>query len=480
MEAVKLNVQHWHLSDDQGFRVVSRRHELLQQKGSDGLYYTQPEIRHIVDYAAARGIRVLPEFDVPGHCTSWLVGYPELGSAPGPYSIARAWGILKPVLNPADEKVYAFLDSFFGEMAALFPDEFFHIGGDEVLDDQWKANPRIQQFAAAHGLASGHDLQAYFNQRVQAILQKHGKKMVGWDEILRPDLPRDIVVQSWRGQASLAEAAVQGYRGILSFGYYLDHLRPAAFHYAVDPLSGKAQTLTTGQQASILGGEACMWSEYVTSENVDSRIWPRTAPMAERLWSPAGVTGVDSMYARMEQVSRNLEFTGVRHRSYTLPALQRLAGEARTDALEVLAGAVEANRLDLLRSHKFTSRVPLNRLVDAVPPESETVRQVEQAIAAHDYAYVRSTLMLWRDNYAQFRPVGEKSFLLQEALPLSENLSQAGSIGLEALGYLEGKSAAPAGWADRQNTTLARLDQPFADVTLAAVRAVKALVQQTR
>ena len=287
MAAVKLNVFHWHLSDDQGFRVESKRFPKLQQEGSDGLFYTQDEIRGVVAYARDRGIRVVPEFDIPGHTTAWLVGYPELGTNPGPYEIGRKWGVYENALDPSREETYAFLDAFFEEMTALFPDPYFHIGGDEVVAKQWNASARVQALAKEHNLKDAHAIQAYFNQRVQKLLQKRGKILIGWDEVLHPDLPQDIVVQSWRGQKSLAEAANKGYRGILSWGYYLDHLSPAAFHYGVDPMSGDADSLGPEQKSRILGGEMCMWAEYTTAEMVDSRIWPRAAAIAERLWSPA-------------------------------------------------------------------------------------------------------------------------------------------------------------------------------------------------
>jgi len=219
MAAVKLNVFHWHLSDNQGFRVESQHFPKLQEMGSDGLFYTQEQIREIVAYAHERGIRVVPEFDMPGHCTSWFVGYPELASGPGPYSIVRQFGVFDPAMDPTSESTYKFLDKFIGEMAKLFPDRFFHIGGDEVNGKQWDSNPKIQEFMHAHGLKNNGDLQGYFNQRLQKIVAKHGKVMEGWDEILRPDMPKAIVIQSWRGQKSLADAAQQGYRGILSSGY---------------------------------------------------------------------------------------------------------------------------------------------------------------------------------------------------------------------------------------------------------------------
>ncbi len=218
MAAVKLNVFHWHLSDDQGFRVESKRHPRLQELGSDGNFYTQNQIRDVVAYAADRGIRVIPELDMPGHMTAWFVGYPELASAPGPYSIERKWGVFAPALDPTRPEAYTFLEDVIGEMAALFPDRYFHIGGDELDDAQWKASPSIQAFERRHGMKGSAELQAWFNARVQAILKKHGKTLVGWDEILSPELSPDAVIQSWRGPDSLAEASRRGYRGVLSFG----------------------------------------------------------------------------------------------------------------------------------------------------------------------------------------------------------------------------------------------------------------------
>ncbi|MCB0846024.1 MAG: family 20 glycosylhydrolase [Bacteroidetes bacterium] len=236
MAAVKMNVLHWHLSEYQGFRVESKVFPKLHEMGSEGHYYTQEEIKEVVDYAAERGIRVIPEFDLPGHATSWFVGYPELASAPGPYELANSFGVLLPLLDPTREDVYDFLDKFFGEMATLFPDPYIHIGGDEINPTHWNENPDIQQFIEENELEDHHGLQAYFNRRLKEILTKHGKKMMGWDEILHPDLPKeDITVQSWRSQESLWEAARGGNKAVLSTGYYLDHQLSAASHYQVDP-----------------------------------------------------------------------------------------------------------------------------------------------------------------------------------------------------------------------------------------------------
>jgi hexosaminidase len=160
MEAVKLNVFHWHLSDDQGFRVESKQYPLLQEKGSDGLFFTQEEIHQVIEYARDRGIRVIPEFDMPGHTTAWFVGYPDLASGTGPYAIERDWGIFNPAMDPTRDSTYQFLDKFVGEMTALFPDAYFHVGGDECNGKEWDTNPRIQQYLKDHVLKDNAALQA--------------------------------------------------------------------------------------------------------------------------------------------------------------------------------------------------------------------------------------------------------------------------------------------------------------------------------
>jgi hexosaminidase len=480
MAAVKLNVFHWHLSDDQGFRAESRRFPRLQQLGSDGNYYTQAEIRHVVAYARDRGIRMEPEFDMPGHTNSWLVGYPELASAPGPYSIGRTWGVYDGAMDPTREETYEFLDAFLAEMTQLFPDPYFHIGGDEVNGKQWSQSSSIQAFAKEHNLDGTRGLQVYFNQRIQKLLQKYGKIMVGWDEVLHPDLPADTVVQSWRGQASLAQAASQGYRGILSAGYYLDHLSPASYHYSIDPLADAAQKIAPEEASRILGGEACMWAEYANAETVDSRIWPRAAAIAERLWSPKEATAdVDSMYARMEAVSRLLEWTGVRHRANYGPMLDRLAAGRPAEPLRILADACEAQGLGpRSRAMKYTSLVPLNRFVDAARPESESVRALEQVARRLDMAQLREQFTRWAGNDARFQLLAKDNALLGELKPLSQDLSALGSAGLRILTYLKSGRPAPKAWLSVQAKELDRMSGPRNEVVLAAVRPVKLLLDE--
>jgi hexosaminidase len=490
MAAVKLNVFHWHLSDNQGFRIESKRYPKLQDLGSDSLFYTQAEVRGVIAFARDRGIRVLPEFDVPGHSTAWLVGYPELAAAKGPFEIGRTWGIFDPVMDPTSDFTYTFLDNFIGEMAALFPDAYFHIGGDEVNGREWDESPRIMQYKRDHGMLaktgaatqkalreSDEKLQAYFNQRLLEIVRKHGKKMMGWDEILSPALPKNIVIQSWRGQQSLADAVQQGFQGILSSGYYLDHMDSSGTHYGIDPLvdpkTKKPLNLGPEQAARILGGEVCMWTEYASAENVDSRIWPRTAAVAERFWSPETVTEVKDMYRRLDAVSRQLERYGVTHQSSYLPMLRRLAGGGSVEPLRQLADVLTPVGLGgRARAGKYTQQTPLDRMVDAVRPESIAARRFDSLIDLADWVSVRSQLTVWKSSSPDL-----ENALLKEIEPVNSALRHTASIGLEALDFIAAKQHPPASWTKLSNATLVDAGKPKAEVKLAIVPAVSRLVE---
>ena len=389
LAAVKMNVLHWHLTEDQGFRVESKVFPALHRLGSDGLFYSQDQIRDIIAYAADRGIRVMPEFDLPGHSTSWFPAFPELASAPGPYRISRTYGVQLPAFNPANSQVYVFLDAFLGEMAGLFPDPYIHIGGDENNGKHWDANPEIQAFMKEKGLADNAALQAYFNGRLFEILAKHGRKMVGWDEIFQPGLSKDVVIQSWRGTEALVQAARRGYAGLLSNGYYVDLCYSAADHYLNDPLP-PGHGLSEAEAALVLGGEATMWSELVSPETIDSRIWPRTAAIAERLWSPADTRDVDDMYRRLEPLSIQLEELGLTHLKNKDMLLRRLVRNMEVGPLRLLADAVEP--LKGYKRHTVgkvqTTLAPLTRFVDAVPPESLTARHFSRIAAEIGRAHV--------------------------------------------------------------------------------------------
>ncbi|PYY18463.1 MAG: beta-N-acetylhexosaminidase [Acidobacteria bacterium] len=484
MEAVKMNVLHFHLSENQGFRVESRKFPKLHEMGSGGHYYSQEQIKELLAYARDRGIRVMPEFDMPGHATAWFVGYPELASAPGPYEVETKWGVFDPAMDPTKESTYKFLDKFIGEMTELFPDEFFHLGGDEVNGKQWNGSSQIQSFMKSHNLNTNEDLQTYFTQRVVKIIQKYKKTPVGWDEVLTPDLPKDVVVHSWRGPESEAKAVQDGHRALLSNGYYLDLAEPAEKHYLNDPLGGDAAKLSPEQQKMILGGEACMWSEMVSAENVDSRIWPRTAAIAERLWSPLDVRDVDSMYSRMEVVSERLATLGLTQHSALHSMKERLAPQ-HLYALRTLANTVEPVKgYSRSGTHKYSTDAPLNRLPDAVPPESIEARKfarlvdriVARTASEADIALVRDTMIDWKLNHDRLSPALQNS-LLTEDIAISQNLSAAATIGLQALDMLGSPSSVPTGWADQQMAQLEPMKKGQAELLLMVVPPIQKLVQ---
>lgn len=572
MAAVKMNVFHWHLSDYQAFRIESKTFPKLQEMGSGGHYYTQQQVKHIINYAADRGIRVVPEFDLPGHSTSWMAGYPQLGSVPGPYKPDIDFGVLKSVMDPAKETTYTFLDRFFKEMSALFPDHYIHIGGDEVDSTEWSQNKGIQAFMKKNDIPDTHALQAYFNKRLEGILSGYGKKMVGWDEILNPDLGDSIVIQSWRNQKSLFVAAREGASGILSAGYYLDQKLPASYHYQVDPLvmpgavdikpdtshwktwdltldamkaqfnakmtlygqkdnlrgffnmmdrytafekatmegnelsfdlnsdygkisfntrlqgdsltgSGKLgivpltikgvltgssdipgstppkieqmKPLTAAEKKRILGGEACMWSELVTAENVDSRIWPRTAAIAEKLWSPAGLTqNVDDMYRRLHFIDHYLDYFGVKDHVNYIRMMRALTDGKDIPPVKVLMDELEEdkyyNRMAIYKH--LTTETPMDRPVDVSLPESYPAHRFNKWVDAFlkdpahkkNAAKIDSVLNEWSKNNAELQPYFNTYEKLGDLKEISVSFSKSAAIGLEALQHIQnGEKASP-------------------------------------
>ena len=454
MAAVKLNVFHWHLTEDQGFRIESKLFPKLTTMGSDGLFYTQQDAAEIVRYARARGIRVVPEFEMPGHSTAWLIAYPELASDRAPESIRREFGISDFALDPTREETYQFIQRFLGEMAGLFPDPYVHIGGDETVSPEWKTSPRIQAFMREHQLKDSEALQAYFNQRVLKVLTGLHKHMVGWDEILNPALPKDVVIQSWRGEASLVKGAEQGYQGVLSAGYYLDAMKPAGEYYLADPLPSSAP-LTPEQRKLVLGGEICMFGEHVYARTIDSRVWPRTAAIAERFWSPEKVTDVDDMYRRLDVVSVQLEALGLRHLSQEDAGLRELAGTEHIDELRIFASVLEPVSFHERYDQQKTSQLTvLDRFVDAVRPDPPSRYEIERL--THDFLKEpktdtadRDALRRWFEAMAASVPAVERQMkqspLLAEVEVRAQQLPGLATTGLEAISFLSSGTKAPAG-----------------------------------
>ena len=249
-------------------------------------------------------------------------------------------------------------------------------------------------------------------------------------------------------------AAKEGFSAILSAGYYLDLMYPASQHYLVEPLSGDAANLTPEEQKRILGGEAAEWAEYITPENADNRIWPRTAAVAERYWSPASVRDVDSMYARLDRVSTELEFLGLTHRSSQERMLARLAGAAPRDLVMNLAETLEpVKEYERGQTHEFDADMPLNQFIDALSPESDAARRINRlaervATNPNDVEArrdLRRVLERWRENDGRLTPYMTNSWPLQSIAAFSPALSQLGVTGLEALDALENNVPVSAG-----------------------------------
>lgn len=487
MAAVKLNVLHLHLSDDQGFRVECRSYPKLHELGSDGDYFTQDDVRELVACARDRGIRVVPEFDMPGHATAWFVGYPELASSPGPYEIERRTGISEPSFDPTREEVYAFIDRFVGEMASLFPDECYHFGGDEVRPKRWQENAAIQAFMRERGFATIADLQAHFSARVAAIVEKHGKTVIGWDEVLHGHLPRSVIVQAWQQYEPLVAAVKSGYRAILSHGWYLDMCLHADYHYGIDPFTGPGgETLNEAEKSKILGGEACLWGEWVTTENLDIRLWPRLAAVAERLWSPAEVTDAGEMYRRLRLTALRLHDRGMQGWQNHHRMLQRLCDREHARLLSVLADVVEP--IKVYARHKwrqYGADVALNRLVDAVWPESLHARAIADdvdAVIEADFApqlafSLGSRFAEARRAVGQLRSQLNKFPLLAECEPLMASMDSLLELAMQPLwppGPDGALQALPS--QEEREAVLARASTPQAELLIAIVEPVRRLL----
>lgn len=474
MELMKLNVLHLHLSDSEAFRVESRLHPALHEIGSFGQYYSQDDIRGLVSYATQRGVRIVPEFDLPGHSLAMIYAYPMLASAPVP---DPPWSLpvrRNAAIDPTREEVYTFLDSLIGEMTALFPDPHFHAGADEVNGNEWNASPAIKAFMTQKGFTRTEDLQAYFSRRIHAMVSARGKTMIGWDEILAPDLPRDVLVQSWTSSKMTGLAARAGHRVIVSAGYYLDWLTPSSFLHARDPLDPAAHGvspeifdrargtplerliserfvidptlhLDPAEEARILGGEAAMWTELIPPDKLDAAIWPRAAAVADRLWSRPGARTAP-LEDRLEAASARLESVGIRPFASLQTLQERLAPDGGKTVLTLLE-ALEPVKF-YAHNHEARSggRAPqqsLSDLADGLPPESLPARQFNrqaQAFLAGDMsltAGLKARLARWRDNDTAFQALLARYPALKDAASASADLARLSAAAIKAIGRLE-------------------------------------------
>lgn len=448
MAFVKLNVFHWHLSDDQGFRLEVESLPNLHEKASDGQYYTQDQIRDIVHYASERGIRVVPEFDVPGHATAILTAYPEFASKKGiDYKLERYAGIFDPTLDPTNEQTYEFLDTLFKEIAPLFPDRYFHIGGDENEGKHWDENESIQKFMKDNDLGDNHELQTFFNIKLEKILARYGKSLMGWEEIMTKNMPKTALIHSWKGVnegmepgESLIKAVKNGYQTILSNGYYIDLMLSVEDHYLVDPMPQVA--LSEEEANRILGGEATMWSELVTPLTVDSRIWPRTAAIAERFWSPRSVTDVDDMFRRLEVISNSMELMGLRHLQSREYLLRNISNYQDVQALRDLSHISEPFKIYSRNAGgtQYKSFSPFTLFADACVADAGDVRQfrrsVKKFILAHDQQSrqeVMDYLERWSGIYGKLDAIRPNAPLLSPLMPYAKRVRDISELMIVAM-----------------------------------------------
>jgi len=502
MAAVKLNVLHLHLSDDQGFRVESKQFPLLQEKGSNGNYYTQAEIRDLVVYAAKRAIIIVPEFDMPGHSTSWFAGYPALATKSGPYEPGSPYKIDRskpvnpmelmqtiqstpfPAFDPTKESVYQFLDRFIAEMCALFPSPYFHIGADEVNGVAWKQDSGIVAFMRKNHLADTKELQAYFVNRVYKLVKKQGKKMIGWDELFTKDLPKDVAVQVWSPFAppALVQNIVsQGNPVILSKGYYLDHFMPAYIHYGLE-----------FPNADILGVEAAQWTELADGENLETRIWPRMAALAERFWSPKEVRDSVDMYRRLFITADRLAENGLSYESnYDRMVLRFSAAEhysAMRNLIDVLTPVKGYKRmfasLNMPESYSYPTS-PMMRAADIASMDSRTKwefrKNVAQFLLTKDSiseAAIRDQLLIWSVNYDQLKSQFKRTPITAEIEKQSENLSSLSAAALQAVGWIRAGQKPSAEWLSDHKKLFTDASGIYGETELAVYPELMSLIEQ--
>lgn len=483
MQLVKLNVLHLHLSDDQAFRFQSKQYPHLHDSHQ---FYTQIQMKNLVEHARQRAIRVIPEFDVPAHTASWFVGYPHLASTrKDSYDLIRTWGVHNATMDVTREETYEFLEKFFAEVTQIFPDEYFHIGGDECVPFEWMESERIRMFIDDHQLVDHQGLQGYFTKRVEKILTKLNRKfygfvfdhlfvnllfflgkMVGWDEISTSNLSRQSIIQSWRNKISLIEAIQQGYSGILSHGFYLDHMASSAYHYQNDLQVD--MILNEIEQKRFLGGEACLWTEYIDGHMVHSRLWPRTAAIAERFWSVAS-DEIECMHDRLDNLNRKVFHSNDRQYLNDLARLTK-----NSQALKLLADLCEPLGLHgRNRQLNYTSRTKLNRFVDIIRPDSEQTRRL---IRNMNISSLYSIFMSWIENH--FSISTNDSDIIQ----LSENLYQLADIGIHLVKIFEDnpqqRPIISSRWFYYQKSLFNQLEYQVPEIRLAGVDVLKALLHQ--
>ncbi len=314
---LKLNVLHFHLVDDQGWRLEVKGFPRLHEVGGAGGYYTQVEIKDLIAYADSRHVTVIPEIEMPGHCTAMLAGYPELSCSGEEVEVSKIWGIHRNAMCPCREDTYQFIDELIREVVLLFPSGYIHIGSDEVMPKDWLDDPRCKALAEEKGLEGNRGLQSYFVGRVAKILANYDRRMIGWDEIV-DYAPEGAVVQAWHNLEKAREAALAG-RGVIVSPvnpWYFDYpewMWSMKKGYLFDPVP---EGLSPDQEKWILGGEACMWGERAPQDKIDYKLFPRTLALSEVLWSPKDNREFKGFKARVRAYRPVLKDQGVKFKPW--------------------------------------------------------------------------------------------------------------------------------------------------------------------
>lgn len=339
----KLSVFHWHLTDDQGWRIEIKKYPKLTEIGSqrkqtvigkntgkyDGTpygpyFFTQEEIKDVIQYAADRYITIIPEIELPGHALAALASYPELGCTGGPYEVCQMWGVFPEVFCPGNEKTFEFWEGVLEEVAELFPGEIIHIGGDECPRDAWKKCKKCQARMKKEKLKEEGDLQNYVVHRIEEFMKTKGKRILGWDEILEGDVSKTAIVMSWRGKKGGIEGAKRGNEVVMVpndyayFDYYqakpvenepfgIGGYVPVEKVYSLDPTEG----LTPEEGEKIIGVQANLWAEYITTfSHAQYMLLPRMAAIAEVGWTPVAKKDYDNFLKRVKLMTQRYEALG--------------------------------------------------------------------------------------------------------------------------------------------------------------------------
>jgi hexosaminidase len=504
MAAVKMNVLHLHLTDNEGFRVESKTFPRLHGKGSNGDYYTQAQIKDLILFAEERGIIIVPEFDMPGHTKSWFAGYPQLASGAGPYEpgppvdfhSAQQMDLRSimqfvnnapfPAIDPSKESTYEFIDKFIGEMSSLFSSPYIHIGADENNGVIWKNNPSIVAFMKAHNFQNTHELQAYFVGRVNKIVARHHKQMIGWEELFSNNLAKDVTVQVWQNGTYTKRALDNGNPVLISKGFYLDVFMPAYIHY-------NNPDLPAGPGASarqLRGGEAAQWTEVADKTNIETRIWPRAAAVAERLWSDSVNNDIDDLYRRLFVLSEQLDESGLQHVADYERALRRYTNDnilplkTLTDLLAPVKGYKKMFAQLMMPASVSYQAAPLIQVSDIVFVDSKVKWQFRAALKSYfehkdiaSESILRDYLTRWQKNSDQLKDLLVASAQLKRVEEHSRNLSAVAAIGLEALDRLKAGTS-DANWINEKLAILKTANQVYAETELSIIPEIEAIVKQ--